>query len=108
MERLDPRGMTAPGDLVRMAATGQCFELAGDGVHAVCVVHMRNGCMWVDALKGDGPVDLVDAVDRLLTAAAELEHLQAIALQTQRRGLVKKLQSHGYRVTGWVMRKDLQ
>lgn len=93
-------------DLEVMAERGQCFELSGDQASAVYVLTVRNCVCWVDALKGSGTVDLVELVDGVLTAQAE--GLQAIALQTKRPGLVKKLQRHGYRVTGWVMRKELK
>lgn len=105
-EDLDPRGLTSTADLEAMAQRGQCFEISGDQVSAVYVLSVRNGVCWVDALKGCGSVDLVELVDGVLMAQAA--GLDAIALQTKRPGLVKKLQRHGYRVTGWVMRKELK
>lgn len=106
-EALDPRGMTSAADLEAMTRNGRCFELAGHQARAVYVLRTHNGVCWVDALKGcaDG-VDLVDLVDGLITTQAE--GLDAIALQTRRAGLVKKLQRRGYRITGWVMRKEIQ
>ena len=103
-EGLDPRGLTSAADLIAMTKRGQCYALSG-AVNAVYVITVRNGVAWVDALKGDG-ADATAAVDAVLTAQAA--GLDAIALQTKRRGLVRKLQRHGYSVTGWVMRKELQ
>jgi hypothetical protein len=104
-EALDPRGLCAAGDIEAMCERGQCFGLAGPA-SAVYVLTVRNGVVWVDALKGAGDVDITAAVDEVLTAQAE--GAEAIGLQTRRRGLVRKLQQRGYRVTGWVMRKELQ
>lgn len=106
LEQLDPRGLMAPGDVQDLARAGRCFELAGDQAGAVYVLQVRNGVAWVDALKGAGGVDWVELIDGVVTAQAE--GLSAIGLQTARPGLVRKLQARGYRVTGWVMRKELQ
>lgn len=105
-EALDPRGLCDRAGLLGMCEAGQCFELAGSAAQAVYVVSVRNGVCWVDALMGTGKTDMVALVDELLTRQAD--GLRAIGLQTARPGLVRKLQRHGYRVTGWVMRKDLQ
>lgn len=104
-ESLDPRGLMTPADVEAMARKGQCFEIAGANACVVYVLTVRNGSVWVDAVKGIGDVDLTAVLDGVITAQAS--GMQAIALQTARRGLVKKLQHHGYRVTGWVMRKEL-
>jgi hypothetical protein len=105
-EDLDPRGLMAPGDVQQLVDKGRCFSLTGSQAGAVYVLTVRNGVVWIDALKGAGDVDLVELVDGVITAQSE--GLEAIALQTKRRGLVRKLERHGYRVTGWVMRKELQ
>jgi hypothetical protein len=104
-EDLDPRGLCVAGDIAAMCQAGQCFGLDG-AASAVYVLTVRNGIVWVDALKGAGELDITAAVDEVLTAQAE--GARAIGLQTRRRGLVRKLQQRGYRVTGWVMRKELQ
>jgi len=106
LESLDPRGLMAAGDVHAMACAGECFELEGDLASAIYVLRVRNGVAWVDAIKGAGEVDLVQLLDGVISAQAQ--GLEAIGLQTKRPGLVKKLQRHGYRVTGWVMRKELQ
>jgi hypothetical protein len=105
-ESLDPRGVMTPGDVWRMAQAGQCFALEGGQAAAVYVVRVVNDVVWVDAVRGAGDADVTELVDRVLTRQAE--GCRAIALQTKRRGLVRKLQRHGYSVTGWVMRKELE
>ncbi|HWH83464.1 MAG TPA: hypothetical protein VNU71_14630 [Burkholderiaceae bacterium] len=105
MEALDPRGLCGPGDIEAMCERGQCFELAG-AADAVYVLTVRNGIAWVDAAKGSGPLDLVAALHAIVTEQAE--GLRAIALQTARRGMVEKLKRRGFRVTGWILRKELQ
>lgn len=104
LESLDPRGLMAPGDVESVAANGRCFALEGDA-SAVYVLTVRNDVCWVEAVRGGGDVDVTAILDSVLTEQAR--GLAAIALQTARRGLVRKLQKRGYRVTGWVMRKEL-
>jgi hypothetical protein len=106
MESLDPRGLSEPGDLVQMVKEGQCYELAGDLVRAVYVLHIRNQCAWVEAAKGSGPLDLAGVLDEVITEQAS--GLSSLGCQTARPGLVRKLKRRGWRVSGWVMRKDLQ
>ena len=106
LEGLDPSGLMVADDIPRMTKSGQCFEVVGEAANAVYVLTVRNGVVWVDAVKGEGDLDVTALLDGVITAQAQ--GLEAIGLQTARRGLVKKLQRHGYRVTGWVMRKDLQ
>jgi len=106
LEGLDPRGMTTAADVAAMTRNGKCFMAVSGDSAAVYVLHVRNGVCFVDAAVGEGEVDLVELLDRAISCQAA--GLDAIALQTKRRGLVKKLERHGYRVTGWVMRKELK
>lgn len=96
--------MTSPADVLAMCERGRCFELSG-AASAVYVLSMRNGVVWVDALRGSGDADVTAVADAVMTAQAE--GFDAIALQTRRPGLVRKLKRRGYSVTGWVMRKEL-
>lgn len=103
MHRLDPRGVMDEADVQDLAERGQCFELGG-AADAVYVVNVRNGVAWIDALKGTGP-DLVAVVTELLEHQAE--GCQALAFQTARPGLVRQAARHGWKVAGWIMRKEL-
>lgn len=104
-EDLDPRGLCGPGDIAAMCEQGLCFALDG-AADAVYVLQVRNGVVWVDAAKGGGGlVSALAALDAVVTAQAE--GLKAIALQTARPGMVKELERRGFRVTGWILKKDL-
>jgi hypothetical protein len=52
-------------------------------------------------------VDMTAILDHVVTQGATDTGCKAIAFQTARPGLVRKLTKRGFRVTGWVMRKDL-
>lgn len=105
-ERLEPSGLFGPGDIDELCQRGQCFELDG-AASAVYVLTVHNGVVWVDALKGcSGQVDVIEAIDAVVTAQAAGG--RAIAFQTKRRGLVAALTKRGYRVSGWILKKDLQ
>jgi len=102
---LDPAGVTSSADdLVRH---GQAFAIEGDAGSAVFVVVVRNGCAFVVAAKGAGQIDMTRVLDEVVTRGATNDGCTSIGLQTQRPGLVRKLQRRGFRVTGWVMKKEL-
>ena len=104
-EHFDPRGICGPGDIAALCERGQCFALDGP-CDAVYVLTVRNAVVWIDAAKGSGAVDVLATIDAVVTAQSE--GLRAIALQTARPGMVKKLERRGFRVTGWILRKDLE
>jgi hypothetical protein len=105
MAGLDPRGLVTDADIAGMCQTGMCMGLQSADGAVVMVLQVRDGVIWVDAVRGAGRVDLTAAVDQALTA---LPGARAVAFQTARPGLVRKAQRLGYQVTGYVMRKDLQ
>lgn len=102
---LDPSGVTAnDDDLVRH---GQAFAIDAEAGSAVFVVAVRNGCAFVVAAKGAGQIDMTRVLDEVVTRGATNDGCTSIGLQTARPGLVKKLQRRGFRITGWVMKKDI-
>lgn len=102
---LDPSGITSSADdLVRH---GQAFAIDGDAGSAVFVVVVRNGCAFVTAAKGAGRIDMTQVLDQVVTRGATNDGCTSIGLQTARPGLVRKLRARGFRVTGWVMKKDI-
>lgn len=108
VERLDPRGILRPADLVEMAAGGLCFAAthAPTRSQAVYILCVERGQAWIEACKGEGAVDWT----RTLLPAIELQasELDSVAFQTPRRGLVRIAQELGYEVTGWILRKELK
>lgn len=108
LARLDPRGMLSEADIPAMCDRGQCFELvAADGrARAVYVIEVCNGVAWVSALASTGRgIDVCKIFDGVTTQQAT--GLQRLAFQTARPGLVRKMSGLGYRVTGWIMAKDI-
>lgn len=105
-ERLDPRGLLTAADLGDLARSGRCYLATADEGQCVYVVKVENGVAWVDAIKGSGPVRWSLVMPPVIEAQAK--GLRAVAFQTARPGLVRQLAGQGYRVTGWVMRKELQ
>ncbi len=86
-----------------MCAAGDCFELSDESGAAVVVVTVRNGIHWIDAAGGGGGRDLAGAIDATLAAAGA----RVIGFQTARPGLVRRAKRQGYRVAGYIMRRDL-
>lgn len=105
-EGLDPAGLTTEQDIPHMAARGQCFAATAPGAQVVYVLRVENGRAWVDAMKGAGAVDWI--ANALPIIEAQAQGLRAVGFQTGRRGLVRKAQRQGYRVTGYIMEKALQ
>lgn len=106
-ESLDPRGLCRPADILAMCQAGQCFEIDGPA-RAVYVLTVRNGVVWIDAVKGSGDIDISGALDAAVMAQGRAKGLRSVAFQTKRRGLVQKAVQRGYRVAGWILSKDLQ
>jgi hypothetical protein len=108
MDRFDPTGAATPHDVEHDAARGLAFAAthAESGSQAVYVLQVHNGQCRILWCKGEGAVDWT----RTLLPAIELQasELQSVAFQTARPGLVRQARKQGYRVTGWILRKDLQ
>ncbi len=90
-----------------LARMGNAFAIDTADGSAVFVVAQRNGIAFVTAAQGGGSVDMTVLLDHVVTLGATNDGCKAIAFQTARPGLVRKLTKRGFRVTGWVMRKDL-
>lgn len=104
-ERLDPAGEATAQGLFDMCQRGECFAIDSAQGSAVYVVRVRNKTAWVDAIKGRGDMDITAAVDAVLSGQAQ--GLRSMGFQTARRGLVRKAQARGWRVTGWIMQKEI-
>lgn len=102
---LDPAGVMTPESVEQLARRGRCFKIEGTS-QAVYVLRMRGDVVWVDAAMGQGKDDVTALLDEAITGQSG--GCRAIAMQTARPGLVKKLKRHGWKVTGWVMRKEMQ
>lgn len=101
----DPSGVTASD--AELARTGTAYAIDCAAGSAVFVIAQRNGTAFVTAAQGSGEVDLTALLDHVITLGATGGGCNAIALQTARPGLVRKLVKRGFRVTGWVLKKDL-
>lgn len=79
------------------------------GAYALRIVeHDRARVAWVTAAQGDVlGVDLIASVVPVVEAQAR--HLGAgqMAINTRRRGLIKKMQRLGFEITGVTLRKKL-
>lgn len=105
---LDPRGIAREEDVQRIARDGQCFALTADGGAQIAyVLVVRGGQAWINAAKGLGPVDWTALTLPVVELQAKRAGLESVAFQTRRRGLVRKAEKLGYRVTGYIMKKDI-
>lgn len=107
IEALDPRGIWTAQDIPAVCERGQCFALTVGQAQGVYVLHVQNGRAWVQAAAGTGPADLtrcgLSAIEAQLAGQCE-----SVSFMTARRGLVLKAAKQGYRVSGYVLRKDLK
>lgn len=85
-----------------MCDAGRCFEVIEGEGRAVIVLTYANGVTWVEAAAGEGGADLTRAIDEAL------RHIGAgaVGFQTKRRGLVARCEKLGYRVAGYIMRRE--
>lgn len=106
-EHLDPAGRTTARDIPGMTRGGQCYAATShDGAQVVYVVNVSNGVAWIDAAKGAGPVPWSETL--LPIIEAQSKGLRSVGFQTARPGLVRKAERQGYRVAGWIMKKQIQ
>ena len=104
-EPLDASGRTGPDDIHAMTRRGQCFVATAPDAQAVYVITVENGIAWVNAAKGAGPLDWSALLLPIIEAQAK--GCRAVAFQTKRRGLVRRATRQGYKVTGWILNKEL-
>jgi hypothetical protein len=104
-DQLDPTGTTSAADLRHMTEAGRCFAASSGTSQAVYILKVLNGVAWVDACKGDGPLDWTGTL--LPVIEAQAAGCTAVAFQTQRRGLVRRAQRQGYEVAGYILKKAL-
>lgn len=105
-EHLDPSGRTARRDLGALAASGDCFAATADKSQAVYIVRVDNGVAWIAAAKGAGDTDWTATLLPIIEAQAK--GCASVAFQTRRRGLVRRAEKQGYKVAGWILKKELQ
>lgn len=107
IEARDPRGIAQSSDVLDTCTRGLCFAATLEGgAQMVYVLNVRNGQAWIAAAKGGGPADLTATL--LPVIELQASELDSVAFQTARPGLVRKAQRQGYRVTGWILKKDLR
>lgn len=105
-------GLTPPVDcdtLEAIAAFGECFALdTGRGACAF-VLRRQGDVLWIDAAaetrKGPG---ILEAGMQLAEQIARQTGCTQIAIETNRRGLVRKTQQNGYVVAGYILKKRLK
>lgn len=103
---LDPCGMMTENDFSAMTQAGQCFAATSDTGEMTYVIKIKNGVAWVSALKGSGSTCWMDMF--LPMVEAQAVGCKSVGFQTTRGGIVKKALKQGYRITGWIVKKDLQ
>lgn len=94
--------------LDEVAGQGQCFKVT-DATGAIVAAYILRDewpeC-FVLAAAGRAGVDLTAVLNLCMDENAQ--RFATIAFQTERRGLVKKAQRHGYEIAGYIMRKKMQ
>ena len=104
LAHLDPSGRCMERDIPGICANSTCFEVADDNGRAVVAVELVNGVLWVSMAGGGGGHDLCRPIDAVVS---QVPGARAVAFQTQRRGLVRRGLRRGYRIAGYILKKDL-
>lgn len=87
---------------------GQCWKVTENGVITGALVTIEDGReLWVTLAAGRSDADLTEIMAQHLerTAAGRFD---SIGFQTERRGLVRKTQRHGFELAGYIVRKRLK
>jgi hypothetical protein len=105
-------GLRPPVDcdtLDNIAAYGQCFALdTGRGACAF-VLRKKGDVLWIDAAAATRPgAGVTEDGMQLAEAIARQTGCTQIAMETNRRGLLRKTQKNGYVVAGYILKKALK
>jgi hypothetical protein len=107
VECRDPYGIMDAAHLRESMRASQCYLAdAGHGGKAIYALQVHNGVALIASLKGYGSVPWVEVLAPIIEN--QVQGCRAVALQTARRGLVRKMEKQGYKITGYIMRKELQ
>lgn len=99
--------------LAEVIGAGQAYKIvtaAGETVAAYVLAQLGVN-LWIMAAAGRAAFDLTGAISALVDAQAA--GFQWIGFRTERRGLVRKAQRHGYQVTrqeggAYFLRKNIE
>lgn len=105
VEKRDPRGITTAQDMQTCTQRGECFAIRVPGAQLSYLLTVDNGQVWVQWAQASGPFDFEKVLSGVIEAQAK--GCNSVAFQTGRRGLVRKAQRQGYRVTGWILKKEI-
>ncbi len=105
IESHDPSGRSTPADIASTANAGQCFAATTADGQAVYIIKVDNGVAFVTAMLGRGPLDWYATLLPIIEAQAK--GCNSVGITTCRRGVVRKAEKLGYRVTGWTLKKEL-
>jgi len=88
-------------DLAALVARGAAYQVRGDHGKTIAayLLEASNGALWITAATGRASVCLVRVIDAAASSQARACGLSSLAFRTERRGLVRKAERIGYRVT---------
>lgn len=73
----------------------------------VFVATKRASNLWIEAAQGQGAQDFTALGLELAQRTAQHTGCESVSFQTARRGLVKKAEQHGFKVVGWILKKEV-
>lgn len=107
----DPLG-TGATDVDALAQRSDCVRIVGQGGDLVLALQLRQGpgrdVLWIAGAAGQGAHDWTHNGLAVAEHNARQCRAHAVAFQTARKGLVRRAQAKGYRVTGYILTKDLK
>ena len=102
----DPVGIATAADLVRNGTPFALDCADGQAVFTARVEHSERGAvLWIDGAQNLGPVGVLQVGLELAAEMARQSDCDAVAFETNRVGLVRAAQAHGYEIVGYVMKK---
>lgn len=90
-----------------MAANGQPMRLDIPGGSLLMVLDIVGDALWIEGAKGEGAEDMTTAGLAWAEATARRLGCKRVGFMTQRRGLVRKAERHGYTAQGLELFKEV-
>lgn len=101
-------GVHGAGDAAFMAANCACFEIDNGGGAGVGVLENKGETLWVWGFGADASKGLTADAIAVTESMAKKANCKKVGFKTSRAGLVRIAQKHGYRITAFILEKNIE
>lgn len=101
-------GVHGAGDAAFMAANCACFELDNGGGAGVGVLEKKGETLWVWGFGSKRSTGLTADAIAITQGIAKKANCKKVSFKTSRPGLVKLAKKHGFKITAFILEKNIE